>query len=315
MRALRIGTRGSPLALWQARAVETAIQDAGGPPCESIVIKTTGDSLAARSLSEVGSKRRFVKEIEDALLTGAVDLAVHSAKDLPADLLPGLTIGATLPREDARDALALAARGNGTTRGDAGRLVSALGPAPRLGTGSVRRIAQLVRFFPTARFEPIRGNVETRLRKLDAGKYDALVLATAGLIRLGLGARISARLSVDECVPAPGQGIVAIEIRASDSTTGAVLAQIDDHDTTVALGAERALVNALGGDCQTPLGAIATRNSDGLQLVAVVASLDGSRVLRRHGRGQIDAAIALGQQVAADLLTGGAAEILAPHRR
>ncbi len=301
--------------MWQARAVQTAIQDAGGPPCEPVVIKTTGDRLATRSLSEVGGKRLFVKEIEEALLAGVVDLAVHSAKDLPADLPPGLSIGATLSREDPRDALALATRGDGAPQGDSAQLMSALGSAPRVGTGSVRRIAQLARTFRTARFEPIRGNVETRLRKLDAGKYDVLVLAAAGLIRLGLAARISATLSVDECMPAPGQGIVAIQMRASDGTTSGVLGQIDDRDTTAALGAERALVSALGGDCQVPLGAIATRDTDGLKLDAVVASLDGSCVLRRHGRGQMDAATALGQQVATDLLEHGAAEILAQHPR
>ena len=220
---LRIGTRGSRLALWQARAVEAAIQEVGGPPCESIVIRTTGDRLATNTLSFSGGKSLFVKEIEEALLTGVVDLAVHSAKDLPADLPPGLMIGATLPRADPRDALVIAKQGNGEPPRGTAQLMSTLGPKPRVGTGSVRRIAQLSRAFPNVAFLPIRGNVDTRLRKLDAGQYDAVVLASAGLVRLGLANRISASFSAVECVPAPGQGIVAIEVRASEATNSLLL--------------------------------------------------------------------------------------------
>ena len=316
MRALRIGTRGSPLALWQARAVEAAISRAGGPSCELTVIKTTGDKLTATSLSEVGGKRLFVKEIEEALLDGSVDMAVHSAKDLPVELPPGLVIGATLQREDPRDALTLPSRHQAKPDAEATQLMASLGPSPRIGTGSVRRIAQLSSMFRGSTFEPIRGNVETRLRKLDTGDYDGLVLATAGLIRLGLAHRVSARLSLDECLPAPGQGIVAVETRASDDVMTAMLARIGDRDTMASLEAERAVVVALGGGCQVPIGAIAARaDGGGLTLRAVVASIDGTNVLRQSARGQVDAGAALGERVARALISDGAEEILAQHRQ
>ena len=309
MSPLRIGTRGSPLALWQARAVEQAIRIAGGPSCELVVIKTTGDRLATRDLSTIGGKRLFVKEIEEALLNGSIDLAAHSAKDLPADLPPGLAIGAALPREDPRDAVVL-------PRGGAagGPPLATLRGTPRVGTGSVRRVAQLARAVPRARFLSIRGNVGTRLRKLDDGECDALVLAAAGLVRLGLGERVSARLATDECLPAPGQGIVAIEARESDQAAAAVLACIDDGAARAALRAERALVQALGGDCRVPIGALAVTDSGGLTLDAVVASVDGRQLLRRQARGSEDAAAALGADLAEQLLAEGAGEILAAHR-
>ena len=315
MKTLRIGTRGSPLALWQAQAVGRAIEQAGGPACEPVVIKTTGDRLATRALAEIGGKRLFVKEIEEALLHGATDLAVHSAKDLPAELPPGLVIGATLPREDARDALVAAAPHAAPPHAGAAPLMAARGPAPRVGTGSVRRVAQLSRAFPSAAFESIRGNVDTRLRKLDAGEYDLLVLAAAGLVRLGLAERISARLEAAECVPAPGQGIVAVEAREADRETAAILAAAGDRDTLAALAAERSLVRALEGDCRVPLGAIATPQAGNLMLEAVVASLDGRQLLRRRDRGPAGDAAALGERVAGQLLADGAAAILDRHRR
>ena len=314
MRALRIGTRGSPLALWQARAVEAAISRAGGPACELAVIKTTGDKLTATSLSDVGGKRLFVKEIEEALLDGSVDVAVHSAKDLPVDLQPGLMIRATLRREDPRDALTLPSRHQAKPHVEAVQLMASLGPSPLIGTGSVRRIAQLSNTFRGSTFEPIRGNVETRLRKLDTGGYDGLVLAAAGLIRLGLSHRISARLSFDECMPAPGQGIIAVETRASDDVMTAMLTKIADRDTMASLEAERALVLALGGGCQVPIGAIATPAAGGLTLQAVVASLDGTSLLRRRAQGQVNRPAALGERVAQELISDGAEEILAQHR-
>ena len=315
MKSLRIGTRGSPLALWQARAVGRAIEQAGGPPCEPVVIRTTGDRMATHSLAAIGGKRLFVREIEDALLSGAADLAVHSAKDLPAELPPGLVIAATLPREDPRDALVAAAQHAPSPAAGAAALLAARGPAPRVGTGSVRRIAQLSRAFPAASFEPIRGNVDTRLRKLDAGDYDVLVLAAAGLVRLGLEGRISARLEAAECVPAPGQGIVAVEAREEDRETAAHLAAVGDRATQAALTAERALVRALEGDCGVPLGAIATAAAGSLTLEAVVASLDGTELLRRRDRGPAGAAAALGARVAGQLLADGAGAILDRHRR
>ena len=310
--SLRIGTRGSPLALWQARAVERAIRAADGPPCELVVIRTTGDRLATRDLSAIGGKRLFVKEIEEALLDGKVHLAVHSAKDLPAELPAGLVIGAVLPREDPRDAVVLPRGAGGAGSGD--DVLAALGAAPRVGTGSVRRVAQLARALPGARFQSIRGNVGTRVRKLDAGDCDALVLAAAGLVRLGLGARVSARLSAAQCLPAPGQGSVAIEARESDAQTLSVLARIDDGAASAALAAERALVQALGGDCRMPLGALAVQHDGGLALDAVVASLDGRKLLRRQARGPADSAAAIGADLASRMLADGAEEILAAHR-
>jgi hydroxymethylbilane synthase len=315
--ALRLGTRGSQLALWQANAVAARIADAGGPSCHIVVIKTSGDQLQQAPLSEVGGKRLFVKEIEDALLRDDIDLAVHSSKDMPALLPAGLAIGGVLPREDPSDAVVLPIRYQPSAMSSIDDLVAALGQSPSIGTGSVRRIAQLMRIFPAAGFTPIRGNLDTRLRKLDAGEYDALVLAAAGLRRLGFASRIALRLPAAACVPAPGQGIVAIEIRASDN--GAVrqaVAGIDDPAAHAALDAERALVAALGGGCQTPVGALASPvDEDMLELVAAVISLDGSRALRAHGRAPRREAAALGARVGASLLADGAGEILAEAHR
>jgi len=310
---LRIGTRGSPLALWQARAVAAAVARANGPPCEVITIKTTGDRLSAAVLSEVGGKSAFVKEIEQALVNEEIDLAVHSAKDLPAELPQGLGVSAALPRGDPRDALVRPADHAVGTGDDPKTLVRSLGPAPQIGTGSVRRVAQLSLQFPHARFMQIRGNVETRLRKLDAGEYDLIVLAAAGLVRLGLANRISGLLSFDECVPAPGQGIVAIETRTRDRTTSEVLSTVNDPSAMLALEAERALLSALGGDCHVPIGGVATPDGRDVTLRAVVASVDGSRVLREYQRGPATEAAQLGRQVGDALIAAGAAEIIAEH--
>ena len=314
MKPLRIGTRGSPLALWQARAVAAAVVNAGGPSCEVLTIKTTGDRLSAAVLSKVGGKAAFVKEIEYALLSDEIDLAVHSAKDLPAELPEGLSVCAVLQREDPRDALALPADDAAATTDDTATLVQSLEPEPRIGTGSVRRVAQLAIQFPTARFAQIRGNIETRLRQLDAGEYDLLVLAAAGLIRLGLANRISGRLSFDECVPAPGQGIVAIEIRTRDRETADVLSTVNDRPAMAALEAERALLSALGGDCHVPIGGVAMPDGRHLTLRAVVASVDGSRVLRERQDGPALDAVQLGRRVGDALLAAGAADIIAEHR-
>ena len=314
MTPLRVGTRGSQLALWQARTVAARLVEAGGPPCELVVIRTSGDRLAEASLSEVGGKRLFVKEIEDALLRGEVDLAVHSAKDLPAELPRDLAVVAALPREDPRDAVVLPA-GSAAPTG-VGDLPARL-EGRRLGTSSVRRVTQLAHVLPGARFEAIRGNLDTRLRKLDEGQADALVLASAGLNRLGFAHRISMALPVEICVPAPGQGIVAIEIREADDRVRAVVARIDDAPSRTALEAERALVEALGGGCQLPLGAVAQRVGDApdlIELQAVVMSLDGRRAARARERGRADDARTLGRRAAAALLQAGAGPILAEAR-
>jgi len=318
-RELRIGTRGSQLALWQANTVKRRIEEAGGPACRIVVIKTSGDRLQEAPLSEVGGKRLFVKEIEDALLRNEVDLAVHSSKDMPAVLPEALTIAAVLPREDPLDAVVLplgSIRLRPPSIASIDDLVAALGRSPAIGTGSVRRIAQLTRLFPGARFTPIRGNLDTRLRKLDEGVHDALVLAAAGLRRLGFASRISLTLPAAACVPAPGQGIVAIEVRDGDDDTRRAVVHIDDRAAGAALKAERAVVKALGGGCQTPIGALATpEDGDTLQLVAVVVALDGSRAVRGHARGPRERAAALGASVGAQLLADGAGDILADAHR
>jgi len=306
---LRLGTRGSQLALFQARTVATLIAEHSGTRCDIVTIRTSGDQLADRPLSEVGGKRLFVKEIEDALLAGDVDLAVHSSKDLPAELPAGLEIGAVLPREDPADVLVQAGVGASDFQALAGRLATA-----RIGTGSVRRVAQLRRVLPRARFEPIRGNLDTRLRKLDRGDYDVIVLASAGMRRLDVADRISATIPPEICVPAPGQGIIAIEIRGDDERARAVVAPINDPDADAALRSERALVVALGGGCQMPIGGLCRLADGALELLAIVASLDGTRLVRHRQRGPRSAASELGREVAEQLLRGGAADILAEAR-
>jgi hydroxymethylbilane synthase len=311
---LRLGTRGSQLALYQARTVAARIQERAGIASAIAVIKTSGDRLADAPLSEVGGKRLFVKEIEDALLSGAIDLAVHSSKDLPATLPEGLEIGAVLPREDPRDALILR-ESNHAALHQLDEVTAVIGQSPRIGTSSVRRVAQLMRLWPGANFVPIRGNLDTRLRKLDAGEYDAIVLAAAGIRRLGYTGRISLVLPAEACIPAPGQGIIAVEVRDNVAGVRAAVSRISDPATAAALDAERAVVNALGGGCQMPLGALATPVDDELELQAVVISLDGCRAIRAQSRGRRDAPSALGRLVAERLLEQGAAEILEDVRR
>ncbi|HZT76489.1 MAG TPA: hydroxymethylbilane synthase [Vicinamibacterales bacterium] len=311
MHTLRLGTRGSQLALWQANTVKRRIEDAGGPPCEIVVIKTSGDRLQDAPLSEVGGKRLFVKEIEDALLRKDVDFAVHSSKDMPAVLPDGLVIAGVLPREEPLDAIVLPAS-SAHAPTTITELVARLGESPSIGTSSVRRIAQLTRLFPGARFAPIRGNLDTRLRKLDEGQHDAIVLAAAGLRRLGFASRISMTIPAEACVPAPGQGIVAIEIREGDEQTRRAVARIEDQAAAAALTAERAVVERLGGGCQTPIGALATAAADGqIEIVGAVVSLDGSRAVRAHARGPREDALALGTSVGEQLLAQGAGDILA----
>ena len=329
---LRLGTRGSQLALWQANTVAARIAAAGGPACRIVVIKTDGDRLQERPLSEIGGKGLFVKELEDALLGGDIDLAVHSSKDMSAVLPKGLTIGGALPRENPLDAIVLPVRlqaeipEHSRVAGrvplqpdqmasveDVSRL---LGSSPSIGTGSVRRIAQLTQLFPGARFAGIRGNLDTRLRKLDEGAHDALVLAAAGLNRLGFASRISLSIPAAACVPAPGQGIVAIEIRDGDARVREAVARINDAAAGDALTAERALVATLGGGCQTPIGALASAAvGDQLEMVAVVVALDGSRCVRGEMRAPRGDAAALGARVGAQLLADGAGEILAEAER
>lgn len=300
MRPLRIGTRGSALALWQARAVAAGIERLGGR-AELVTISTRGDRRQDVPLAEIGGKGVFVKEIHEALLGGTIDVAVHSAKDMPAVPPDGLTIAAVLPREDPRDAL--------------------IAPAPSapaafpsafavFGTGSPRRIAQLRRRFPAARFTPIRGNVDTRLRKLDAGEVDALVLACAGLNRLGLAGRITTPLEPADCVPAPGQGIIAVEARAGDAPALALLAGLNDAAARAALAAEQAVVAELGGGCQLPLGAFAEIHGETLSIRAVAASAAGTTVIEGSVTGDPRVPVEAGRRLARDLASRGARELL-----
>jgi len=302
----KIGTRGSALALWQARTVAGLIESAGHS-VDLVVIKTGGDRLQERPLSETGDKRLFVKEIEDALLAGEIDLAVHSAKDMAATLPEGLDIAAVLPREDPRDALVLR---SGNKVADFAAALAHIGDTPAIATSSIRRTAQLRMIAPHARFEPIRGNVDTRIRKLDAGDFDALVLASAGMRRLGFTARISTAIPLEICVPAPGQGIVAIEIRADDARARRALQSAGDERAATALTAERAVVVALGGGCQLPLGAIAIQNGGGFEMHGVVASPDGSRAIRCSVEGSIRDPKGAGERLAEELARGGATRIL-----
>ena len=293
---IRLGTRGSALALWQARTV-AGLLEARGRRVELVTIKTQGDRIQDRPLSETGGKNLFVKEIEEALHSLEVDVAVHSAKDMSVVVPAGLGIAAVLMREDSRDALVLP-RGAGPLRDDAA-----------IGTGSVRRSSQLRRRMPNARFLPVRGNVDSRLRKLDAGEFDAMVLAVAGLKRLGREDRITEAISHHDCIPAPCQGIVAIETREED-LTDPVWASINDVRSRAAFDAERAVVEALGGGCQLPLGAIAVDDGGDLAMEAIVTSPDGLQSVRRSARGPANRPVELGKQLARDLASGGALEIL-----
>lgn len=291
--------------MWQATAVAGLLARTGAAT-EIVTIRTTGDRLQEAPLSEAGGKRLFVKEIEDALLRREIDIAVHSAKDMPSAAVPGLAVAATLAREDPRDALVLPGPGSGEFEAARARVP----PSARIGTSSIRRIAQLRRVFPSASFEPVRGNVDTRLRKLDERSYDALVLAMAGLRRLGLGGRITAALPIEVCCPAPGQGIVAVEIREDDRAAREALEQVHNPDAGISFAAERALVAALGGGCQLPLGGVALHEDGGLTMHAVVAAPDGTRTISRSGRGAAREPEALGERVATELMQAGARGIL-----
>jgi hydroxymethylbilane synthase len=317
-RLVRIGTRGSQLALCQAQQVADVLH-AHGAETHIVVIKTSGDRLGEAPLAAAGGKRLFVKEIEDALVDGRVDVAVHSAKDMPTDMPAALEIGAVLARAEPWDALVLPA---GTAHGSRlsapaesaalDEVLKQLGPAPRIGTSSVRRVTQLRGKMPGATFQPIRGNLDTRLRKLDEGQFDAIVLACAGLERLGAAHRISARLPLAVCVPAPGQGAIAVQVRRdAPEALRALVASVDHAPTHAAVTSERAVVRVLGGGCQTPIGAVAlVTPQEGLELHAAVTGFDGTE-LRASGVGRANEAKALGERVGMTLLSEGAAELLA----
>ncbi len=302
MQTLRIATRESPLALWQAEHVKALLEKThAGLAVTLVPMTTSGDQLLAGPLSQSGGKGLFVKELEAALFDGSADLAVHSMKDVPAQLPPGLMLTAYLEGEDPRDAF---------VSNDHACLM-ALPQGARLGTASLRRQVQAKRLRPDLLVEVLRGNVGTRLRKLDEGRHDAILLACAGLMRLGLAARIRERLDPENFVPAIGQGIVGIECRSDDRRTQALLAPLHDAGSGTRLAAERAFNARLGGACQAPIAGHATRTADGqLRLVGLVGTPDGVTVLRDELRGPASDADAIGIALAERLLTAGAREIL-----
>jgi hydroxymethylbilane synthase len=299
--SLVIGSRGSRLALWQAewaRGELVALQPELDVRIE--VIRTRGDRIQNAPFSQIGGKGVFTKEIEEALIGGRIDLAVHSLKDLPTDLPEGLTIGAVSHRAPVEDALISR---NGKGFGD-------LPDGARVGTSSLRRQAQLAHLRGDLRLEGIRGNVETRLGKLETEGLDAVVLAAAGLERLGLADRICELLPAEQILPAPGQGAMAIEIRQDDDDVSPLMARLDDRATRWAVTAERSVLSALGGGCRVPIGAWARDAGGVMALDAMVASPDGSRLVRSQTSGSPDQAEQLGLGLAEDLAARGAREIL-----
>jgi hydroxymethylbilane synthase len=302
---LRIGTRGSPLALAQAGMVRTQLAAVHGVAPERIdikIIRTTGDAIRDRPLAEVGGKGLFTKEIEEALLEGAIDLAVHSAKDMPTALPAGLAITAALPREDARDVF--------ISRN--AKSFAELRRGAVVGTASLRRQALVKRLRADLEVITFRGNVETRLRKLEEGAADATLLALAGLKRLGLVDAATAILSLDEFLPAVGQGIVAIETRADDTRTRELLAAIDHTDTAIALTTERAFLAVLDGSCRTPIAGHATITAGRVSFRGLIAKTDGSQTFETTREGSVVDAAALGADAGGELKQRGGANFFAP---
>jgi hydroxymethylbilane synthase len=302
---VRIGTRGSLLALQQAEEVATGLRSAWPRlEVELVPIRTSGDRLATAHLADVGGKGLFVQEIDEALREGRVDLAVHSLKDLPAERPKGLVLAAFPRREDPRDVLVAST----ATR------VGSLPLGARVGTSSLRRSVQLLARRPDLTAAAIRGNVDTRLRKLRQGEYDALVLAAAGLRRLGLLDATATALEPEEMLPAVGQGTLGVEAREDDARILELAEALTDPETRTATLAERAFLEAVGGTCTTPLAAYARRTEAGLRLDAFVATPDGTRVLRDSDVGDPGAPRALGLHLAARLLAAGAADIIEAGR-
>jgi hydroxymethylbilane synthase len=307
LRPLRIGTRASALALWQARHVESLIRALpGAPPVELVPITTTGDVRVDVPLWAVRGRAFFTKEIDRALLEDRIDVAVHSLKDLPTAMEPGLALAAVLEREDPRDAIV----------SRTGASLPQLPRGARIGTSSLRRRAFLTRARADLLLLELRGNVPTRLERLEHGDYDAIVLAAAGLKRLGLEHRITQHLSPEEFPPAVSQGAIGVCTRADDALSRAWLQPLDDLPTRLATTAERALLERIEGGCQVPLGALATVADQGIRLHAAVCALDGSRLLSAEGNAAATgpAAAALGARLATELIAKGAGGLIAAQR-
>jgi hydroxymethylbilane synthase len=302
---LRIGSRGSPLALAQSREVKSRIAAATGldpARIEVKIIRTTGDAIQDRPLSEAGGKGLFTKEIEEALLAGSIDLAVHSSKDMPTALPDGLVLSAFLPREDARDAFI-------------GRTAKSLRDLPAgavVGTASLRRQAMVKRLRPDLAIVPLRGNVETRLRKIEAGEADATLLAVAGLKRLGLLDKADELLDIDAFLPAVGQGAIGIETRADDAATRSLVAKINDADTATALAAERAFLAVLDGSCRTPIGGHARVSAGVVHFRGMIVRPDGSEAHEVSREGPSGDAAKLGADAGRELKARARADFFAP---
>lgn len=304
-RRIKIGTRGSQLALWQTNWVISQLCEVAPEiSCDIEIIRTEGDRRQDIPLPAVGAQGVFVAELEAALADGRVDLAVHSSKDLPTVLHADCMLGAFMPREDAHDVIVSHKHAS----------LADLPDGARIGTGSFRRVAQLKAYNPSWRFEDLRGNLDTRLAKLEHQDFDAIVLAAAGLIRLGLEERITARIPMGVCLPAVGQGAVAIEVRTSDSAMREVLGRLTHPETQAAVLSERAFLRTLQGGCQAPIGAHAVLFGDQIQLQGVVAAADGSRVLRRVMEGPMAKPDELGVALAQELINLGAQDLLGAHR-
>jgi hydroxymethylbilane synthase len=287
--SLRIGTRGSKLARAQAESLRVALEHTLGCACELVLVKTSGDRIQDKPLYEVGGKGLFTKELEEALLAGKIDVAVHSMKDVPTVLPEGLTIGAVLPREDVRDAF-ISNKANSFEE---------LARGACIGTSSVRRLAQIARARPDLKVVPLRGNVDTRLAKLDSGEYDAILLAQAGLNRLALTHRATSIMPLEAWLPALGQGAVGVEVRLGDETTGRAVALLNDQRAATALACERAFQLALDGSCRTPIAGLATVDGRRMTFRGEVLARDGSESART------DLAIDLGQNPVEDAAAAG----------
>ena len=300
-KTLKIATRQSPLALWQANYVKDRLQQLYPDlTIELVPMVTKGDVILDSPLAKIGGKGLFVKELENALLTKEADIAVHSMKDVPMQFPEGLGLAVICQREDPRDAFV----------SHSYRTFAELPQGAVVGTSSLRRQCQLKALRPDLDIRSLRGNVGTRLSKLDNGDYDAIILASAGLIRLGLAARIASFIDVEQSLPAAGQGAVGIECRTDDVQVHALLAPLADAETTYCVRAERAMNNHLQGGCQVPIGGYAVLQQGQLYLRALVGDIDGSRIIRAEGKSAVENAEVLGVQIAEQLLAQGADKIL-----
>lgn len=298
---LVIGTRKSVLALWQAEYVAQRLREQyPGLTVELLPVSTRGDEILNRPLAEIGGKGLFIRELEELMREGRADMAVHSLKDMPAELPEDFTLAAVTDREDPRDAF-VSLRYPG---------VEALPAGAKVGTSSLRRQSQLLHRRPDLVVESLRGNVQTRLRKLDEGQYDAIILAAAGLKRLGLGDRIASYLSTEDSIPAAGQGVMAVEVWKKDEETRQMLAFLHNARVASCIAAERAFLGCVGGDCKVPAGAFAAEDGDGLRVDAFIASEDGQTFYRRSVSGALPDAERLGTAVADALLDDGGRAVL-----